>query len=85
MGHLGLGTPNLGRDTDIDDANKMVAALLDPRGHPTIDISPVYGDGLVAQVLGSVFDGGVTAPRSPSSRMPESSTTTTACGLTAGS
>ncbi|MEW6861645.1 aldo/keto reductase [Trueperella pyogenes] len=58
MGHLGLGTLTWGRDTDIDDANKMVGALLD-HGGTTIDISPVYGDGLAAQVLGSVFDGGV--------------------------
>lgn len=58
MGSLGLGTLTWGRDTDVEDATKMVAALLD-HGGTTIDVSPVYGDGLAQQVLGSIFDGGV--------------------------
>lgn len=58
MGQLGLGTLTWGRDTELEDARKMVATLLD-HGGTTIDISPIYGDGLAQQVLGAVFDGGV--------------------------
>ncbi|VEI12371.1 aldo/keto reductase [Trueperella bialowiezensis] len=58
MGTLGLGTLTWGRDTEASDAQAMVSSLLD-HGGTTIDISPVYGDGLAIDVLGSVFDGGV--------------------------
>lgn len=58
MGYLGLGTLTWGRDTEASDAAHMVATLLD-HGGTTIDISPVYGEGLAIEVLGSVFDGGV--------------------------
>ncbi|QOR46722.1 aldo/keto reductase [Trueperella pecoris] len=58
MGQLGLGTLTWGRDTELEDASKMVATLLD-HGGTTIDISPVYGEGLAQHVLGAVFDGGI--------------------------
>ncbi|MDP9805525.1 aryl-alcohol dehydrogenase-like predicted oxidoreductase [Trueperella bonasi] len=58
MGNLGLGTLTWGRDTEASDAAQMVSTLLD-HGGSTVDISPVYGEGLAAQVLGSVLDGGV--------------------------
>ncbi len=58
MGNLGLGTLTWGRDTEAEDGAQMVATLLD-HGGTTIDISPVYGEGLALEVLGSVFDGGV--------------------------
>ncbi|NLW14039.1 MAG: aldo/keto reductase [Trueperella sp.] len=58
MGNLGLGTLTWGRDTEATEAAQMVAALLD-HGGTTIDISPVYGEGLALEVLGSVLDGGV--------------------------
>ncbi|MFY9263030.1 MAG: aldo/keto reductase [Actinomycetaceae bacterium] len=54
VGKLGLGTLTWGRDTELDDARRMVRSLLDHGGN-VVDISPMYGDGLAQSVLGEVL------------------------------
>lgn len=58
VGQLGIGTLTWGRDTELDDAQRMVAALLDAGGN-LIDISPRYGSGLAQQVLGQILADGI--------------------------
>ncbi|ADH92635.1 aldo/keto reductase [Arcanobacterium haemolyticum] len=58
VGQIGLGTLTWGRDTEYDDAARMVRSLIDHGGN-LVDISPLYGEGQAIGVLGSMFDGDV--------------------------
>ncbi|QJC21816.1 aldo/keto reductase [Arcanobacterium buesumense] len=58
VGHIGLGTLTWGRDTEFEDATRMVQALLDAGGN-LIDVSPLYGEGLAVGVLGQILTNGI--------------------------
>ncbi|MFC5370167.1 aldo/keto reductase [Arcanobacterium bovis] len=57
VGEIGLGTLTWGRDTEIDDAQRMLAALLDAGGN-LIDVSPIYAQGHAEATIGELFHGG---------------------------
>ncbi|WP_124054786.1 aldo/keto reductase [Arcanobacterium ihumii] len=54
VGAIGLGTLTWGRDTEIDDARRMLGSLLDAGGN-TIDVSPIYAGGSAEQTVGELF------------------------------
>lgn len=58
VGELGLGTLTWGRDTEREDASRMLTSLLDAGGN-YVDTSPMYGDGLALAALGSVLESDV--------------------------
>ena len=56
VGQIGLGTLTWGRDTEPEDARRMLAALLDAGGN-LVDVSPAYAEGLAVPLLGELLDG----------------------------
>ena len=55
VGSLGIGTLTWGRDTEKEDAIKILTNLLDAGGN-FVDLSPIYGEGKATASLGTLLN-----------------------------